>query len=345
VDVLSTAERLADEVLFPAALATDTVDAVPVDLLDTLAEVGLYGLSGPVSAGGVDADFPTVCSVVEKLASGCLTTTFVWVQHLGAVIAAAGSDNAAIRDWVSPLCRGQRRAGLALGGAIPGRPLLRARETDNGWTFTGTSPYVSGWHRVDVIHTAARTDDGRLVWALIDARESATLIVERLTLVALNATATVRADFLEHDVPAQRVTSVEPYRDGPVPPEPLRIHAALALGVALRCCRLLGSTPLDAELAGVRAALDRLDPATIEGARGSAGEVALRAAAALAVATGSRSLLVGITRSDSSAKHCSGLSTPSAPARAMRCSSSCAPPRNNDSVSAAQRQYGGPGRT
>jgi alkylation response protein AidB-like acyl-CoA dehydrogenase len=73
VDVLSTAERLADEVLFPAALATDTADAVPVDLLDTLAEVGLYGLSGPVSAGGVEADFPTVCSVVEKLASGCLT--------------------------------------------------------------------------------------------------------------------------------------------------------------------------------------------------------------------------------------------------------------------------------
>ena len=103
----------------------------------------------------------------------------------------------------------------------------------------------------------------------------------------------MRADFLEHDVPAQRITSVGPYRAGPVPPEPLRIHAAIALGVAMRCCQLLGATPLDAELAGVRAELDRLDPATIEAARGSAGEVALRAAAALAVATGSRSLLVG----------------------------------------------------
>jgi Acyl-CoA dehydrogenase, N-terminal domain len=345
VDVLTTAERLADEVLFPAALATDTADAVPVNLLDTLAEVGLYGLSGPVSAGGVDADFPTVCSVVEKLASGCLTTTFVWVQHLGAVIAAAGSDNAAIRDWVSPLCRGQRRAGLALGGAIPGRPLLRAREIENGWTFTGTSPYVSGWHRVDVIHTAARTDDGRLVWALIDARESATLIVERLTLVALNATATVRADFLEHDVPAQRVTSVGPYRDGPVPPEPLRIHAALALGVAMRCCRLLGSTPLDAELAGVRAELDRLDPATIEGARGSAGEVRFAPQPRLPSLPAAGHCSSGITRSDSSAKHCSGLSTPSAPARAMRCSSSCAPPVTTTAFRLLRGHCGGPGRT
>src|SRR5438874_7433525 len=130
MDVVVSAERLADDVLFPAALVTDATDVVPVKLLDELAEAGFYGLSGPAWAGGMDADFPTVCSAVERLASGCLTTTFVWVQHLGAVIAAAGSENEAIRDWVSPLCTGQRRAGLALGGAIPApAPLLQARET------------------------------------------------------------------------------------------------------------------------------------------------------------------------------------------------------------------------
>lgn len=72
----------------------------------------------------------------------------------------------------------------------------------------------------------------------------------------------------------------------------LRLHAALALGVASRCCRLLGPTPLDDELAACRTELDRLDPATIFGARAAAGELAVRAAAALSVAQGSRSLLV-----------------------------------------------------
>lgn len=71
----------------------------------------------------------------------------------------------------------------------------------------------------------------------------------------------------------------------------LRLHAALALGVASRCCRLLGPTPLDDELAACRAELDRLDPATIFRSRAAAGELALRAAAALAVTEGSRSLL------------------------------------------------------
>ena len=58
-----------------------------------------------------------------------------------------------------------------------------------------------------------------------------------------------------------------------------------------RCCRLLGPTPLDAELASLRAELDRLGPGTPV-ARAAAGELALRAASALMTAEGSRSLLV-----------------------------------------------------
>jgi hypothetical protein len=175
---------------------------------------------------------------------------------------------------------------------LPGPPPLVAHEAGGGWTFQGTSPFVSGWGRIDAMHTAARTEDGRLVWALVDARESDTLSAERLDLVALNATATVRAEFRDHPVPDDRVTSVVEHREGPTPPEVLRIHASFALGVAARCSRLLGPTPLDGELVAIRARLDGLDPATIEADRGAAGELALRAAAALTVATGSRSLLL-----------------------------------------------------
>jgi alkylation response protein AidB-like acyl-CoA dehydrogenase len=292
VDILARAQDLADGALFPAALATDAKEAVPVKLLDALAGGAFYGLTGPASAGGLDADFNTVCAVVEALSSGCLTTTFVWAQHIGAVLAAASSENEAIAEWVEPLCRGERRAGLALGGAVPGPPALRARQLEGGWMFAGTSPFVSGWRRIDVMHTAARTDDGRLVWAFVDAEESESLRVTRLDLAALNATNTVRAELREHPVSAARVTSVTPYREGPPPPELLRVHASFALGVVSRCCQLLGPTPLDEALAQVRGELDRLEPTTIEAARSDAGVLALRAAGALTIATGSRSLLL-----------------------------------------------------
>jgi len=292
MSLVESAQRLADEVLFPAAIETDAKQVLPVELLDTLADEGFYGLTGPRSAGGADADFPTVCSVVEALASGCLTTAFVWAQHIGAVRAAAASENDAVRAWTAPLCRGERRAGLALGGALPEPPVLRVSESADGWRFTGASPFVSGWGRIDVMHAAARTEDGRLVWAFVDAQEKESLTVTRLDLVALNATNTVRADFRDHAVPADRVTSIAPYREGPTPPEVLRIHASLALGVAARCRRLLGPTPLDEEVDKIRADLDRLDPSTIEAARAAAGELAMRASSALAVEVGSRSLLV-----------------------------------------------------
>lgn len=251
----------------------------------------MYGLAGPVDAGGLDADFGTTCEAVETLASGCLTSAFVLVQHFGGLRAAAASANPAMAEWVGPLCTGERRAGLALGGAAPGPPALRAHEREEGWTFEGVAPFVSGWGRTDVMHAAGRTPDGRLVWALVDATQSATLTVERLRLVALNATATVRATFRDHVVPAERVTSIGPYAEGPTPPEVLRIHAALALGVVARCSRLMGPSPLDGERDRIRAELDRLDPATIQAARADAGELALRASCALAVGTGSRSLL------------------------------------------------------
>jgi hypothetical protein len=105
-------------------------------------------------------------------------------------------------------------------------------------------------------------------------------------------------DTLAAAVPADRVTSQHPPGDR-ASPEVLRTHAALALGVASRCCAMLRSgsaweyspTPLDGELTALRAELDRLGPGTAA-ARAAAGELALRAASALMTTVGSRSLLV-----------------------------------------------------
>jgi len=38
---------------------------VPHELLDTLADAGQYGLAAPVEAGGLGADFGSLCATVE----------------------------------------------------------------------------------------------------------------------------------------------------------------------------------------------------------------------------------------------------------------------------------------
>lgn len=284
MEVVERAQRFADDVLFPAALATDAADVVPRELLDRLAAEGFYGV-------GADSDFATVCAVQEALASGCLTTAFVWAQHLGLVhVLAAGGDDDLRARWLEPLLQGDVRAGLALGGALP-QPTLHARRDGEVWILDGLSPFLSGWGVIDVVHTAARTADDEIVWLIVDAIESDALRVERLRLVALDATATVRATFEGLRVPADRQTAVHPAGGG-TPPEVLRLHASLALGIASRCCRLLGPSPLDDELARLRAQLDELGPET-PARRAAAGELAVRAAATLAAVRGSRSVLLG----------------------------------------------------
>jgi hypothetical protein len=73
----------------------------------------------------------------------------------------------------------------------------------------------------------------------------------------------------------------------------LRLNGSLALGLVLRCARLVGPSPLDDELAAARARLDEAEPAELPAARAAAAELAHRAAGALVVATGSSAVLAG----------------------------------------------------
>ena len=84
-DVLAAARGLADDLLFPDAMRVDGLDVLPLAHLDALAALGLYGAPVPAAAGGLGLDLQAYCTVVEELASGCLATTFVWLQHRGLV--------------------------------------------------------------------------------------------------------------------------------------------------------------------------------------------------------------------------------------------------------------------
>jgi alkylation response protein AidB-like acyl-CoA dehydrogenase len=292
---VSRARLLAEDVLYPAAMDTDAADTVPASHLDALAAAGLYGLEAPAECGGADVDLVTFCRVVELLAGGCLATTFVWLQHHGVVRALAASGPAGLRAaWLRPLTAGRRRAGIALAGARPGPPLLRATRTAGGYRLDGTAPWVTGWGMVDVIYTLARDDAGNLVAALLPARESVTLAARRLDLVAVNASVTVELSFTGHEVPDELVCSVFPHADWLArDAQGLRPNGSLSLGVAARCCRLAGPSPLDGELARLRERLDRADADGMPAARAAAAEFAFRAAGAAVAAAGSTGILAG----------------------------------------------------
>jgi alkylation response protein AidB-like acyl-CoA dehydrogenase len=285
--MLTEAQRIADEVLFPAAMQVDAADGVPKAHLDVLADAGFYGVATHV-------ELDEFCSIIEALAGGCLATTFIWIQHHGLVRALAMDEQSPLRaEWLQPLCSGERRAGIALAGLIPGPPKLRARPSgDGGWVIEGSSPWVSGWGLIDVLQVAARGPDETMVWMLVDAVEQTGLTARRQRLVAVDASATVELDFTGLEVNADRVLRVEPFDAGAYGfGGGLRVNGSLSLGLVGRCCRLMGESRFDDELVEARQRLDQASPDEMPAARAQASELAARAATALVVHTGSRSIL------------------------------------------------------
>jgi len=292
--IIRRAEEISERVLFPAALETDVADTVPRANLDALAKAGLYGVAGPKEYGGLGGDIPTFCSVAETLAAGCLSTTFVWIQHHTPVRTLTSSSNEAMRrEWLPRLCSGETRAGIALGGLRAGPTQIEARRVEGGWLLNGSVPYITGWGLIDELFVAARTpdDEPEVVTTLVPAEASVALSVERLQLLATNASCTVTARIHGLFVPDGRVISVEPYRPPPTYDGGGRPNGSLALGVARRCCALIGPSALDSELDARRRQLDQADEQTMAEARAAAAELALRAAGTLVVTQGSSSLL------------------------------------------------------
>jgi len=298
-EVLAVACDLADELLFPDAMRVDRLDVLPAAHLDTFAAAGLYGAPAPAAVGGLDLDLRELGAVIEELAGGCLAAAFVLIQHFRLVMTLAG-DGAppALRErWLTSACQGRTRGGIALTGLVPGPPQLHAQPAEGGWRLDGTAPWVTGWSLIDLVQVAARGPEDTVVTLIMDAVAQPGLAVTRQRLAAVDASVTVRLGFDGVVIPPERFVDQVPFDPAvSVQPAGLRLNGSLALGVARRCCRMLGPGPLDDEVTACRERLDAAlgtGPAPMADARAAASELALRAAAVLAVRDGGSAVTVG----------------------------------------------------
>ena len=294
--LVSAAEALAAGRLAPAAAEVEATGRVPEGHLDALAAAGLYGVVGPVEAGGAGGDLGLLCDVAERLAAGCLSTTFVWLQHHSALRAVADTGNAALRDrWLGPLTMGMARAGLAFSALRrPGPPAMTASSVDGGWRLAGFAPWVTGFGQAAVMRFAARRG-ADVVWLLVDAAGAPTLRAEPVHPVAVDAADTVTLVCDGHVVPADRLLGIEAHEAWLAVdrrPENLRVNGSLALGLVRRCVAELGAGADD--LGAARAAFDAAQtPEAMAAARAAASDLALQAARTLVATRGGRGILRG----------------------------------------------------
>jgi alkylation response protein AidB-like acyl-CoA dehydrogenase len=192
--------------------------------------------------------------VFEDLAGACGTTFFVWVQHHAPVRMLARSANEALRvRYLDELCGGRLLGGVAFAYLRrPGPPAVTARRVPGGYVVHGEAPWVTSWGLADVFAVAARLD-GDVVFFLVEASDPALSASAPLPLAAMAASSTVRLTLDDLFVPDGDVLSAGPFehwqaedRLATAQPNPA------AFGIAARCLRLLGDTPLAGELDELR---------------------------------------------------------------------------------------------
>lgn len=313
----------------PRALDVDRGRAPVSANLDALADAGLYGLDAPHAVGGLDAGADVAGRVVEMLAGGCLTTTFVWIQHRGVVKRLRAAGGVLAERWLPRLANGEARAGVAVGGIRPGRDPVTAVRRGDDWLLDGIVPWVTGWGLVDVLLVAAR-EDGDVLWFLVDAPPvvgppvgpgpgpardavlvdpppvgatheddaaagpvvtTSTVMVQPVRVVACDHANSAVVNLRDHPVPASRLVTRQPYEQWQdADAAGLRTNGSLALGVATRCGRLADDDDVLAGVDDARAALDRADTAELPAARALAAALAWHAAHVLVVTTGGRGI-------------------------------------------------------
>jgi len=207
-DIVGAARRVAEEVLAPAAEATDRAERVPEENLRALADAGLFGVYGPVAHGGSATGAPLARQVHRVLGGACGATYFVWAQHQGPSMLLALTPNAALRErWLGPMCRGAVVGGTAFAHLRrAGPPAVVATPQGNGWRLDGTAPWATSWGMAGLYSVAAFTTEGKVLWSLVEGRERPGLRPSQpLALAAMQSTRTVQLHFDGLPVPSDAV--------------------------------------------------------------------------------------------------------------------------------------------
>lgn len=190
------------QLLAQAATTLDSSNAWPQQQLEWCGEYGVHTWFLSPEDGGQGWSDADIYRGYLKLSAACLTTTFILTQRIGACRRIASCRNEAIKQQYLPgLLSGELFATVGISHLTTSRrhmakPVLRAIETDNGFTLDGFSPWVTGGAHAEVIVTGATLDDGRQILVALPTHLEGVSSDEPAQLVGLSSshTAAVRCD-------------------------------------------------------------------------------------------------------------------------------------------------------
>jgi short-chain 2-methylacyl-CoA dehydrogenase len=141
--------RFAEDVIAPRAEEMDRAGELPMDVVQQMAELGLFGLPFPEVYDGQGADFLTLALAIEELAriDSSMAITLEAAVGLGAnPIYHFGTEEQKQR-WLAPMARGEILGAFGLtepsGGSDAEATKTTARLADGEWIINGSKAFIT----------------------------------------------------------------------------------------------------------------------------------------------------------------------------------------------------------
>jgi alkylation response protein AidB-like acyl-CoA dehydrogenase len=242
-EIIETVRKFVQRDVIPVASDLEHADAYPDEIVATMRELGLFGITIPEAYGGLGLDLLTYVGVIEELSYGWMSLTGIVNTHTMAatLIMAHGSEEQQ-RRWLPSMATGERRGCLSLSEPDAGSDTrnlsCRARRDGEELVINGTKAWVTNGERSGIVALAARTEEG--ISALIVEKDpgpkfEGISVSKNMSKLGYRGVETVEMAYADHRIPVANLVG-EPGRGLPQILGVLEIGriniAARAVGVA-----------------------------------------------------------------------------------------------------------------
>jgi len=136
---------------------------IPMEIIDELAEMGVFGLTIPEEFGGLGLSKASMCVVSEELSRGYIGVGSLGTRsEIAAELVIAGGTQAQKEKWLPAFASGESLPTAVFTEPNTGSDLgaLRTRAIKDGddWTITGNKTWITHAARTHVMTLLARTD-------------------------------------------------------------------------------------------------------------------------------------------------------------------------------------------
>ena len=149
--------------VLPIADEHDQKDIVPLDLIEKMKGMGLFGITVPEEWGGMGLDYTTFAMIFEEISKGWMSVGgIIGTHHIMTYVISNFGTEEQKSTFLPAMARGQMRGGLALTEPDAGSDVqslsLAATKDGEEYVLNGTKMFITNGRHGDTFAVLARTD-------------------------------------------------------------------------------------------------------------------------------------------------------------------------------------------